>query len=363
MYFIPLALESENGEPLVLRQIMVVQDGLELPRDTYIFVENFCIDKNCDCHKVMINAISESNGKILGTFTYGWEKLGYYTKWLYGDKELATELKGPSLEVGGIQSEYAEILLEKFKDLVEDEKYCERIEKHHQLFKKRLEEIRDEDACLCGSPRRWKDCCAKLTERLDPYAEEDCDIASKPALGRNDPCHCGSGRKYKKCCFSRDEEINDLLKNISNFPIHECLINEDWENSGLATIVVIREHPKTGLFSFVSFLVDIFCLGLKNAMAEVGVDEDMVVDYISIYPQSFIEIDYEECRGILLGGIDYAKNLGFEPHDDWEKVTGFVEGSRSYETRHKFGKNGKPFYVEGPDDDVGKIMQILGGNP
>jgi hypothetical protein len=24
-------------------------------------------------------------------------------------------------------------------------------------------------------------------------------------LGRNDACHCGSGRKYKACCLAKDE--------------------------------------------------------------------------------------------------------------------------------------------------------------
>lgn len=184
----------------------------------------------------------------------------------------------------------------------------------------------------------------------------------EPKLGRNDPCHCGSGKKYKKCCSSKDEELNNPLKNISQYPIDECLINKDWKQSGLATIIVIRKYRETGQFAFVSFLVDVFCLGLKNAMASVGVDKDMVVDFIAMYPQSFTEIEYEECRGIVLGAIDYAKNLGFEPHDDWKKVEGFVEANKPYETKHKFGKDGKPFYMEGPDDDVKKIMQILRNN-
>jgi hypothetical protein len=25
-----------------------------------------------------------------------------------------------------------------------------------------------------------------------------------PPLGRNEACHCGSGRKYKKCCLEKD---------------------------------------------------------------------------------------------------------------------------------------------------------------
>ena len=182
-------------------------------------------------------------------------------------------------------------------------------------------------------------------------------------LSRNDPCHCGSGKKYKKCCSSRDEKLNNPLENISQYSVEECLINKDWKQSGLATIIVIRKNRETGQFSFVSFLVDVFCLGLKNALFQIGVDAGTVVDYIAIYPQSFTEIEYEECRGIVLGAIDYAKNLGFEPHDDWEKVKGFIEYDRPYMTNHEFGKNGKPFYIEGPDDNVEKIMQVLGKQP
>ena len=29
---------------------------------------------------------------------------------------------------------------------------------------------------------------------------------TKPAVGRNEPCPCGSGRKYKKCCGKLTEE-------------------------------------------------------------------------------------------------------------------------------------------------------------
>ncbi|MBI4235370.1 hypothetical protein HY604_03665 [Candidatus Peregrinibacteria bacterium] len=78
-----------------------------------------------------------------------------------------------------------------------------------------------------------------------------------------------------------------------------------------------------------------------------------------MYHQDFAEIEYEECRGIVFGAVDYAKNLGFEPHFDFRKMRGFIEADKPYETKHKFGKDGKPFYVEGPDDDVEEIMQIL----
>lgn len=271
-------------------------------------------------------------------------------------------LKGPALELGGIQSEFAEILLKKFKDIVEDENYRERLKEHYHLFKKRLKKIQDEDLCLCGSSKRWKDCCAKLYETIGPFAEENRNVGNRSRLGRNDPCHCGSGKKYKKCCSFRDEELNNPLKNILQFPIDECLINMDWKQSGLATIIVIRKHRETGQFSFVSFLVDVFCLGLKNVFVGKEVNEETVSNFVAMYPQSFTEIEYEECRGIILGATDYAKDLGFEPHADWEKVKGFIENDRPYSVNHEFGKNGKPFYIEGPDDDVEEIIRILRNN-
>ena len=185
------------------------------------------------------------------------------------------------------------------------------------------------------------------------------NISGKSSLGRNDPCHCGSGKKYKKCCSSRDEELKDPFQNVLHFPIDGCLISEDWKNSGLVTIIVIRQHEETGRLSFVSFLLEVFCLGLKNVMIGVEVNEAVIVDFINRYPENLMDIEYEKCRGLILGAIDYARNLGFEPHEDWEKVKGFIENDRSYHGNHEFGKDGKPFYIEGPDDDVEKIMQIL----
>jgi len=33
-------------------------------------------------------------------------------------------------------------------------------------------------------------------ENIEPYVREE------PKIGRNDACPCGSGRKYKKCCIN-----------------------------------------------------------------------------------------------------------------------------------------------------------------
>ncbi len=106
------------------------------PKGQYFFLESYCNDKNCDCRKVMINIASKN--EVFATIGFGWEDLKFYEKWM-GDKKLAATIKGPSLELGGMQSKYARAFLNLIKeDLLRDSAYVDRLKKHYKLFKKRL---------------------------------------------------------------------------------------------------------------------------------------------------------------------------------------------------------------------------------
>ena len=61
----------------------------------------------------MINIVS--NNEVFATIGFGWEDLKFYKKWI-GDKKLAADMKGPSLEFGGMQSKYAMVFLNLLKD-------------------------------------------------------------------------------------------------------------------------------------------------------------------------------------------------------------------------------------------------------
>ncbi len=106
------------------------------PKGEYALLENYCNDKECDCRKVIINVVSKN--KIFATIGHGWEDLKFYEQWA-GDKELAIDVKGPILELGGIQSEYAKDFLKLFKDsLLRDYVFIERLKKHYKMFRKKL---------------------------------------------------------------------------------------------------------------------------------------------------------------------------------------------------------------------------------
>ncbi|MGB9596685.1 MAG: hypothetical protein ACPL7B_10435 [Candidatus Poribacteria bacterium] len=156
---------------------------------------------------------------------------------------------------------------------------------------------------------------------------------------------------------------SSLLKTVREYPIHECLINDFWSKSGLATIIISRIMPN-GDIIFGDYLVDVFCLGLKDTFYKINVP-------LSAYENEFKPMASRRSRltecpvtlahQIIYGAIDYARDIGFEPHKDFKFSKYILEEPEKFEKRSdiKFGKDGKPFFVAGPYDNVKKIIKTL----
>lgn len=143
-------------------------------------------------------------------------------------------------------------------------------------------------------------------------------------------------------------------------PLKNCLINKEREN-GLAHISIIRKmSPKTYIIG--AYLVDLYCLGLKDTFAHQNLVKQQVDMYLrKSYYNELEEIPIELARQIVYGGIDYAKELGFSPHKDF-RMTKSILGERVPEEETydvEFGYKGKPYYISGPYDDVDSILETL----
>lgn len=172
-------------------------------------------------------------------------------------------------------------------------------------------------------------------------------------------CVCGSGITFNFCCKKKSPE--DLLQQSAQFPIYQCLISEEqWKNSGLA-IVLVSRTVSDGRFNYGMYMVDTYCLGLKDTFAQgfVGWEEYVLLRGKLNYKFELESIDYENARSLILGAIDYARGLGFEPHSDFEQSRDVIEADREYKSIYQFGKDGKPHYVQGPKDNTEKIRGTL----
>ena len=63
-----------------------------------------------------------------------------------------------------------------------------------------------------------------------------------------------------------------ILRRARSYPLYECLISDNWnkkDSKGLVEVLVAREQPD-GDICFGVYLVDTFCLGLKNTFANAS---------------------------------------------------------------------------------------------
>ncbi len=158
-------------------------------------------------------------------------------------------------------------------------------------------------------------------------------------------------------------ESSKKTKGIQTLPLHECLINPQWRDMGHARVLVSRKKPNGRLW-FGMFLVDLYCLGVKEVVADEDAAKSKYEEFFKpmMYFDSVpVSCDPHLAHTIIYGGIDYARSLGFEPHEDFEKCKHILVpvSEITVDTNVKFGKDGKPFYVQGPEDDVDRILTTL----
>ena len=147
------------------------------------------------------------------------------------------------------------------------------------------------------------------------------------------------------------------------FPIYECLINPDWKEKGTANVVVSRQQPD-GRMTFAVYLLDTFCLGVKNSLCNA---DFAITEYEEKLIDRFAkEAGVEKCspelaHQIIYGAIDFAAKYGFHPDKDFKLAQYVLEPRDAIgpATDLEFGHDGKPLYIAGPYDNVDKIMAQL----
>jgi hypothetical protein len=111
-----------------------------LPAGAYSFLELYCNEPHCDCRRVMFLVVSDWSDEPLACIAYGWETEEFYRQWLMiDDPIMIAEMRGPSLNLASAQSSYAPILLDLAENvLLADRAYIERLKRHYQLMREKI---------------------------------------------------------------------------------------------------------------------------------------------------------------------------------------------------------------------------------
>ncbi len=151
------------------------------------------------------------------------------------------------------------------------------------------------------------------------------------------------------------------LEQVRNFPILGCWVMEEWQEHGITPVIVARLQADSRVV-FGSFMVDIYCLGVKNAFWEADVSQNRFERELPRMCSGAPEV-CEASLGheIIYGALDYARRYGFEPHRDFAKASLVLDPPDTHARIHhvKFGREGKPFFVNGPNDNPRAIVNQL----
>ena len=141
--------------------------------------------------------------------------------------------------------------------------------------------------------------------------------------------------------------------------------HDDYEpepgHSGLVAVLIAREAGRSRL-SVCGYLVDVYCLGVKNVVGPLLMNASQCAEftrkYFSAFDEPPIAAPLDLAQNLVYGAVDFARSLGLEPADGFEDVKDHL-GSWCGPSSIGFGLDGKPFYIEGPYDDADRILQRL----
>jgi hypothetical protein len=143
-------------------------------------------------------------------------------------------------------------------------------------------------------------------------------------------------------------------------PVYRCLLQNAVFETGEGILLLVRGTPRDG-FTLGSFLLDSYCLGVKDSFLHSGLLEREVETIIAgadeTAPLEAVEPGY--AGKLLHETVAYARSIGIEPHPDYgvtEALFGDVvadAGNASF----RFGCEGRLLYLPGPTETVAQIRR------
>jgi hypothetical protein len=161
----------------------------------------------------------------------------------------------------------------------------------------------------------------------------------------------------------------------------ECLVNRGWSaglgldaatawreledeesgSEGLVNVLITREH-RYGKLATCGYLVDVFCLGVKNTIGprimEPHEYREFAGAYFAAHQGGSSPVPFELAQALVLGALDHARMLGFTPHEDFERARPHL-GEPAAPSPIVFGDRGRPHYISGPNDDAARVINTL----
>lgn len=151
------------------------------------------------------------------------------------------------------------------------------------------------------------------------------------------------------------------LRRMAAAPIHACLISEAAPGLGLGYLLLARKAPD-GRMALATFLLDVYCVGVKDVIMHVdwAGEIERFIEALGD-SQPMVAIEPARARRMLRALVAWSRSIGLEPHPDYaaaEPLFGDIPADPGDES-FSFGKDGKPFLVQGPSDTPARMRKRI----
>ena len=171
-------------------------------------------------------------------------------------------------------------------------------------------------------------------------------------------------KKQKRTALTRQRQpgLLGVKGRLADAPIvHACAIDELWR-TGIGNVLLSRELPD-GRVAYSMFLVDIYCLGVKDAFCDVLSHGEYEFGFFASLAEKFAltNLTAESLRKLVEGAVDYAAQFELPPHSDYRMaklIFNGIDADASDET-FEYGFDGEPFFVSGPNDTPERCDRII----
>lgn len=157
--------------------------------------------------------------------------------------------------------------------------------------------------------------------------------------------------------------ISHHLKHAREYPLYGCWVIKNWQEAGLTPVVIARQQEFRRIV-FGVYLVDYYCLGIKNSFARTDCSFSKFERELPVLcsgepePRS-VEFAHE----MIYGALEYADKLGFQPHPDYYQMGANLildpPDAHPRMDHIAFGHHGKPLYITGPNDTEAMISFVI----
>lgn len=143
----------------------------------------------------------------------------------------------------------------------------------------------------------------------------------------------------------------------------KCYVGDDIEKMGEAHIIVSRKHTG-GRVSMAVFLVDIWCVGVKDSFYRLRMEDYEFQDLIDSYSMGLRECSYEEAHNWIYGAVAFAEDAGIKPDKSFNITRYMLEEDDDNIPliEYDFGKDGKHFLMAGSHLEASRYLPLMEKN-